>query len=165
MSIVPGYPVCKPASIKWMISLAEGTTLILIQGQREGSDLLVFFLLPVLHPLYPSLLPMLCWLSLMSGSAKEKTVIKTWQLIRDVLKRYLLQGEKNTWEAWEWEWGSSLHLFVLWLSTTQGRAAVPQGNGAAIWGAAYSSSVRVKDSAPHTHLYIKIYKWCRLLFC
>lgn len=95
MSIVPGYPVCKPASIKWMISLAEGTTLILIQGQREGSDLLVFFLLPVLHPLYPSLLPMLCWLSLMSDSAKEKTVIKTWQLIRDVLKRYLLQGGKK----------------------------------------------------------------------
>lgn len=150
-----------------MDGIISRSTLILVQVRREGSDLFIFFLLPVIHPLYPSLLPMLLWLSLMSGSAKEKTVIQTWQLIRDGLKRNLLQGSKKHMggcSPWRWEWDFSLHLFALWLLTAQCRGAVPQGNRAAMWGAGYSSSTRVKNCAPLTHLYIKIYKWCRLLF-
>lgn len=143
MSMVPGYPVCKPASIKWMGSLAEASTGSNLSYSFKFKERVVvclsfFVLLPVLLPLYPPLLPMERWLSLMSGSAKERTVIKMWQLIRAVLKRNLLQGSKKHvggCAPWLREWGSSLHLFALWLWRAKCRGSVPQGNSTAIWGA------------------------------
>lgn len=143
MSMVPGYPVCKPASIKRMGSLAEASNGSNLSYSFKFKERVVvclsfFVLLLVLLPLYPPLLPMEHCLSLMSGSAKEKTVIKMWQLIRSVLKRNLLQGSKKHVGGCApclQEWGSSRHLFALWLWRAKCRGSVPQGNSTAIWGA------------------------------